>query len=101
MCFYFSHLVINNFIYQITVNVGGNESDTGGILALAAIVELPAMIFFTQLKERFSTKGGNRGHGLLLVKRILDEDKIITSKTEITKKLYIQKIIINNENKDQ
>jgi len=46
-------------------------------------------------KERHSTKGKNRGHGLLLVKRILSDNKIIVSNKEITDKLYIQKIIIN------
>ena len=51
-------------------------------------------------KEKYSTKGKNRGYGLLLVKRILNDNKIITSINEITNKLYIQKIIIkNNENK--
>lgn len=49
-------------------------------------------------KERYSTKGKNRGHGLLLVKRILSENKIIISNNEMTDKLYIQKVsVINNE----
>lgn len=56
ICFFFGHVLINNFIYQITVNVGGNEGDTGGLLAMQAIVELPAMIFFAQLKDRFGSK---------------------------------------------
>ncbi|CBK74503.1 Major Facilitator Superfamily [Butyrivibrio fibrisolvens 16/4] len=43
-------------MYQIAVNVGGNESTNGGLLALQAIVELPAMIFFTKLKDRFDSK---------------------------------------------
>ncbi len=49
-------------------------------------------------KERYSTKGKNRGHGLLLVKRILSENKRIISSNKITDELYIQKIsIINSE----
>ena len=52
-------------------------------------------------KERYSTKGKNRGHGLLLVKRILNENKVITSKREVTDKLYIQKIRIRDNEKDQ
>ena len=52
-------------------------------------------------KERYSTKGKNRGHGLLLVKRILNDNKIITSKNEITDKLYIQKIRIINDKKEK
>lgn len=50
-------------------------------------------------KERYSTKGKNRGHGLLFVKRILTENKLITSENEITNKLYIQKVIITKEKK--
>ena len=56
MGFYFGHVLINNFLFQITVNVGGDEADTGGLLAMQAIVELPAMIFFTWLKDRFGSK---------------------------------------------
>ena len=52
-------------------------------------------------KEKYTTKGKNRGHGLLLVKRILSENKIITSKNEVTDKLYIQKIRIRDDEKDQ
>ena len=48
-------------------------------------------------KERFSTKGKNRGHGLLLVKHIVDNNKIFETKTDITNELYIQKIIIKKE----
>lgn len=50
--------------------------------------------------ERFSTKGKNRGHGLLFVKMILSGSKIITSDNEITNKLYIQKIKIKNNKKE-
>lgn len=56
ICFYFGHVLINNFIYQISINVGGDEGDTGGLLAFQAIVELPAMIFFSQLRDRFGSR---------------------------------------------
>ena len=56
VCIFFSHIIINNFLYQITVNVGGDEATTGRLLAVQAIVELPAMLFFTQIKEKFSSK---------------------------------------------
>ncbi|MBR5636430.1 MAG: MFS transporter [Pseudobutyrivibrio sp.] len=56
VCFYFSHVIINNFFYQIAVNVGGDEATNGGLIALGAIVELPAMIFFDKIKERFGSK---------------------------------------------
>ena len=44
-------------------------------------------------KERFSTKGKNRGHGLLLIKQIINNNPIYEMKTEITNELYTQ--IIN------
>lgn len=47
--------------------------------------------------EKTSTKGEKRGHGLLLVKKILGDSKIIKSENQITDKLYIQKIVIKNE----
>ena len=52
----FGHLLINNFLFQISVNVGGDEASVGGLLAWQAIVELPAMIFFNWLKDRFGSK---------------------------------------------
>ena len=56
VCFFFGHIIVNNFLFQIAVNVGGDEASNGGLLALQAIVELPAMIFFNLLRERFGTK---------------------------------------------
>ena len=45
-------------------------------------------------KNVFSTKGKNRGHGLLLVKSIIRANKIFDEELTITDKLYIQKLII-------
>lgn len=45
-------------------------------------------------KEKYSTKGKNRGHGLLLVGKILKENDIFISETKITEKLYIQTLKI-------
>ena len=56
VCFIFGHLLINTFIYEITTAAGGDEADNGGLLAFAAILELPAMIFFNKLKEWFRTR---------------------------------------------
>lgn len=50
-------------------------------------------------KEVYSTKGKNRGHGLLLVKRILRENTIFESSTNIENGLYIQELIISNPSK--
>lgn len=54
--YYFGHIVVNNFMYQITVNVGGDAADNGGLLAVQAIVELPCMMGFKKLHERFGSK---------------------------------------------
>ncbi|MDC7279704.1 MULTISPECIES: MFS transporter [Pseudobutyrivibrio] len=56
VCVFFGHIIVNNFLYQIAVNVGGNEATNGGLLAVQAIVELPAMIFFSALREKFGSK---------------------------------------------
>ena len=45
-------------------------------------------------KERFSTKGKTRGHGLLLIKHIINKNKIFELETDIQKGIYTQKIII-------
>lgn len=45
-------------------------------------------------KVRYSTKGKNRGYGLMLVNKILSKNKKFVSENTITDKLYIQKLII-------
>ena len=49
---YFIHTIINNFLIQIVTNVGGSESDMGTAVFIAAILELPAMLFFNTLREK-------------------------------------------------
>lgn len=48
-------------------------------------------------KERFSTKGKNRGHGLLLVKHIVGNNNIFETKTDIINGLYIQTVTITKK----
>ena len=52
-------------------------------------------------KIRFSTKGKGRGYGLMLVNNTLNNNKIIKIEREITKNLYIQKIIIKKGTVDK
>lgn len=47
-------------------------------------------------KEAFSTKGKTRGHGLLLVKHLVNNNEIFELKTDIQESLYIQAITIKN-----
>lgn len=48
-------------------------------------------------KEMFSTKGKNRGHGLLLVKHIVGNNNIFETKTDIINGLYIQTVTITKK----
>ena len=84
VCYYFGHVVINNFFYQIVVHCGGNTGDNGGILAIQAIVELPAMIFFDKLRQRFGTRLLLSFAGIAFVIKI-----IITAMATIVAMLYI------------
>lgn len=47
-------------------------------------------------KVRYSTKGNNRGYGLMLVNKILSNSKRFVAERTVTDKLYIQKLIIKN-----
>ena len=51
-------------------------------------------------KESFSTKGKNRGHGLLLVKKILNENNMFEAKNEIRNNIYIQTLKVTNNKKN-
>lgn len=50
-------------------------------------------------KEVYSTKGKTRGHGLMLVKKILRENDIFKSSTSVDNNLYIQELVIENPSK--
>ena len=51
-------------------------------------------------KENYSTKGKNRGYGLLLVNKILKDNDRFYSRSKITEELFIQETTINNKNKE-
>lgn len=46
-------------------------------------------------KERYTTKGKNHGHGLLLVSSIIRNNNRFIAKTKIDQNLYIQELTIN------
>ncbi len=48
-------------------------------------------------KESLSTKGKGRGHGLLLVKHIVENNKLFETFTDIQEKIYVQTIIIKKK----
>ena len=49
-------------------------------------------------KVKYSTKGTGRGYGLMLVKKILNENKRFVSNRIVTDTLYIQKLVIKAYN---
>lgn len=51
-------------------------------------------------KESFSTKGKHRGHGLLLVNKILSENNMFETKNEIRGNIYIQSLKIKDNKKN-
>lgn len=44
--------------------------------------------------KTISTKGKGRGHGLLLVNKVLSGSKMFSVRSEVIKKVYIQKILV-------
>ena len=51
---FFSNAVLNNYMAQICTGVGGTTEDMGRILGVMAFLEIPTMVFFKQLRGRFS-----------------------------------------------
>lgn len=45
----------------------------------------------------FSTKGKNRGHGLMLVNSIIDNNNMFYQKREIRKNVYVQILVVKNK----
>ncbi len=51
---FFSNAVLNNYMAQICMGVGGTTEEMGRILGVMAFLEIPTMVFFRQLRNRFS-----------------------------------------------
>ena len=51
---FFGNVIVENFTIQIVEGIGGNTEDMGVVIFLMSILEMPAMLGFTKLKERFS-----------------------------------------------
>lgn len=49
---FFTHTLINNFTINMMENVGGNSTDMGLALGLAAFLELPAMALFATIRKK-------------------------------------------------
>ncbi len=51
---FFSNAVLNNYMAQICTGVGATTEDMGRILGVMAFLEIPTLVFFKQLRNRFS-----------------------------------------------
>lgn len=51
-CIYIAHGIINSFLIQIVMNVGGDSQDMGNAAFVAAILELPIMFLFSKINEK-------------------------------------------------
>ena len=51
---FFGHTIINNFFIQVISPIGGDSGVMGTSVFIAAIVELPAMMYFEQLSKKIS-----------------------------------------------
>ncbi len=51
---FFSNGVLNNFMIQIVENVGGNSRDMGWILSIMAVLEIPTMVFYKNIRRKFA-----------------------------------------------
>ena len=50
---YFSNSILNTYMAQIVMNVGGDASNLGNIFFILAFVEIPTMVLFDRLARRF------------------------------------------------
>lgn len=51
---FFQNSVFNTYLLQIIMDVGGNSGQMGRLFSFMALLELPGLFFFSQLRKRFS-----------------------------------------------
>ena len=51
---FFGNVIVENFTIQIVENIGGNTEQMGFVIFLLSKFEMPAMLGFNKLKEKFS-----------------------------------------------
>lgn len=51
---FFSNSALNNFMFQIVTNVGGDSADMGTLFSIMAALEIPTMIVFDRIRARWS-----------------------------------------------
>ncbi len=53
---FYNHTNVSDYLAQVTTSVGGTSADLGVAVFIAAIVELPAMLFFNKLLKKISCR---------------------------------------------
>ena len=51
---FFQNSVFNSYLAQIIMNVGGTSGQMGRLFSFMALLELPGLFFFSQLRKRFT-----------------------------------------------
>lgn len=51
---FFGNVILENFTIQIIEGIGGNTEDMGMMIGIMSVLEMPAMLAFGKLKDRFS-----------------------------------------------
>lgn len=54
MLIFFQNSVLNSYLIQIIDNVGGNSNQMGQLFSFMAVLELPGLFFFTQIRKKLS-----------------------------------------------
>ena len=53
---FYHHQVINYYMLQVFQNVGGDSDDMGTYYAIMTLLEMPALLGFTTLRKKFSSR---------------------------------------------
>ena len=53
---YYAQELRANYMYQIVLSIGGTAEEFGAATAFAALIEIPALVFFTRLMKRFKVR---------------------------------------------
>ena len=51
---FFGNSILNSFMLQVVEGVGGNSEDMGRILSVMAFLEIPALVLFDRIRQKFS-----------------------------------------------
>lgn len=68
---FFSYNLVDFFLINILRNIGGDAGDLGNISAFKAMMEIPVMLFFTQLTGRFRCSTVMRFSALAFIAKAL------------------------------